>query len=175
MDNKYLIHMGYGYYFLITLEDAAGVKVEELEKVWYPQFKQVYNSYFEKKGEYWFTKNGHEWFPSVKEVEISGAGGYGTGLHKETLPQFSLFTRQFPQFTFGLYLFYWDYNNLTTSFIKGDQLISQSEMNTEALKVGTGIMSIDMKPEVITLSNDITGIFGSKYRDAEDDVHYGYG
>ena len=166
--------MGYGYYFLITLEDAAGIKVEELEKTWYPQFKQVYNSYFEMKGGYLFTKEGHDWFPSVKEVGHTGSGGHGTGLHKDTLPQFSLFTRQFPQFTFGLHLFWWDFDHLTTSFIKGDQLISQSEMNTETLKVGSGTLSITMTPEVIALSNDITGIFGSKYRNADDDVHYGY-
>lgn len=133
--------MGYGYKFHIALEDLDSI----------PNFEQTVLPYLKA---HYLSLTKREWFPKFGEADTSGARGYGTGEKQPLLYELVLFTSQFPQLTFTIFLFYWDCTNLTTYQVKGDKLLNKWIFNTESLPFGKSKLTICM--DNIDIDNDIT-------------------
>jgi hypothetical protein len=152
--------MGYNYYFLVTVEDTGSLGQETIEEKYFPVWRDDWKRLEAEEEE--------GWWPSVKETGHTSSGGYGTGDGGRVSGLFRQFTSLHPEITFGLYLIYSDYTNLTCWVVKGNEVLSKHVLDTETIKIGPNSASIHMEPDSFNISNDITYIFGSDYRSEEN-------
>ena len=116
--------MGYSYLFMISLvqvpdnlKSLSGQQfIYVLENTYKPLFKQIYDKY-----------KFLPWFPDFGVTDSSGAKGYGTGLKNKFYEVIGHITQNFPDFTFGIYLFHWDFKNITYLTIKNTQILQLIE------------------------------------------------
>ena len=157
--------MGYAYYFLISLvnipDNLKNLNIEQLDEtldnIYSKLFKQTYD-----------RCKDIEWFPNFGEEDSSSAGGYGTGLNEKFYEVIGYLTQNHPGFTFGIYLFYWDYANAEYVEIKNNQVlkhIKSPEFDNNPLKypqVGL-TLNIKMNINMVNIKNNITEYFNPEY------------
>ena len=157
--------MGYAYYFLISLVDIP----DSLKKLNIDQLDEVLDNKYRKlfKQTYDQCKN-IDWFPNFGEDDSSSAGGYGTGINENFYKVIGYLTQNHPEFTFGIYLFYWDRTIVEYIEIKNNQVLKYIEgprFDTDPLKypqIGL-TLNIRMNSDMTNVKNNITEYFNPKY------------
>lgn len=157
--------MGEKYWFAISLIDIPKelkIKYKEMgdedftlfmEREYYTLFKKIYLELLKT----------HEWFPIFGKIESSGSKGYGYGSQTEKDGEFDKciieFTKQFPEFTFGIYLFYFDLSELIYWNIKND-IINKSSESHDPIKTNIGLtINIRYSKGNISINNNIIDAF----------------
>lgn len=106
--------MGYSYWFAISLLSLPNNQITKYEILkpekfteffiaeYGPHFRNVYNT----------LQKEDSWMPEFGNSSWSGSKGYSVAAQTKTNEKFEQnikkFTTAFPEFTFGIYLFYWD-------------------------------------------------------------------
>jgi hypothetical protein len=157
--------MGYDYYFLIGLadlpKDLKSMNSEDLDKELeqnvYPNFMEVYK-----------TLSYHDWFPKFGELESSGSLGYGCGPNDHLLPELKMFTTCFPEFTFHVYLFYWDCSMIYCVSIKDSNVIDAKYFDRETVVLEPFRISSKFNIIDTDIPNNITHYFNTEYDNGHD-------
>lgn len=160
--------MGYKAYILVSLVDIPEhlklLKYEDLWKVltkdYFPKFKIVYD---ELKTLSLLT--GPETYIS------SGGASKILNVFDEEI---TLFTSKFPEFTFGVYFFYYDLLCLKYWTVKNDKILNTYNYDIIDLDYFSGLtqigirFNIKMRLDDIEISNNITQYINDKYKNPYD-------
>lgn len=144
--------MGYKYYYLLSLDNTGEIDNKTIETLWENKFVEVYNKFKDMPQ-----------FPLLGIDHRSSSGGCGTGPIDQQIKAFKMFTSQFPQFTFGLWLFYFDNTRLISYKIKDKCILEKNEYNSESIFVGASKLYVEMDMISTNISNNITGLLNPQY------------
>lgn|SRR3989338_10132313 len=133
--------MGYSYRFRLTVDDPKAFK----------QHKQAAIALHTRL-------KSRTWFPAFGS---SGhGGGYGCGENEHLRPELTLFTSAFPDFTFKLWMSYWDNTNLRIIEIRNNMIISEHHVDYEVIKIFPGCeVTIELTPDSMYLEHEISNWF----------------
>lgn len=162
--------MGEDYWFAISIVNISSelkLKYNEMgdekftsfmEKEYFPLFKQAYENLLKI----------YNWFPVFGEIESSGSKGYGCGSQTEKDGEFEKsilqFTKQFPEFTFGIYLFYYDLVNVIYWTIQNDTITNKIDKRTSPITTDIELkIYIRYSMNNVCINNNILDAFNTKY------------
>ena len=132
--------MGYDFIFRISVDKYSDF-TEYL-----PQARKLYQKLIERS-----------WFPKFGEVFHSGSGGYGVGHDEYLIDHFMQFTKEFPTFTFNLYLSYWDFECLYVAVVKDKEVLHIYERSGTPIHIIPGAqVIIQYDPDDMLIDNEIT-------------------
>lgn len=133
--------MGYTYCFYISVDNPESFEVYKADAI------RIHNQLKIR-----------DWFPIFGKTDHSGSGGYGTGPKNSLLPEFASFTSVFPNFTFKLWMTYWDNTNLYVVEVKDTTLLSENTKDFESVELLPGLTT-SISLDNLEIKNDITDWF----------------
>lgn len=133
--------MGYDYCFFLSVDDIKGFEA----------YKQTALDEFE-------LLKLKDWFPVFGDGGSSGPTGYGCGSQDNLIPEFRNFTMCFPDFTFKLWLSYYDHSHLYMVEVKDDEILSTLDIDDRLVEVMPGVKA-SVNFNTLEITNDITDWF----------------
>ncbi len=137
--------MGYDYCFYLSVNDPDEFGLHKNRAI------RVYN-----------RLKLRNWFPVFGLCGHGGSFSYGTGPTDKLFSEFAMFTTEFPNFIFKLWMTYWDNTNLYVSEVKGNSLLSTFNKDYESVELtptqGLRIL-IRLSSDNMEIENDITDWF----------------
>jgi len=104
------------------------------------------------------------WFPAIGKICHGGSGSYSCGDEDDGIKKsIALIGKQFPEATFALHHYYWDFTQLTVYTFKGDQILDQTFTDFENFKVGPYEVCIVINFLKVAMKGNMSMFFTKKY------------
>lgn len=171
--------MGINHFFLISIKQFHGKDISTLDEKkkdviindFFPKFKAAYEKIVkirddiaekwrmnDYKGKLDEKDDKYDIFPHFGE----DYGGYGYLEHKHVQEGIKLFTTQFPEFTFRIWLFM-DDGGMSFYEMTGDKATEATDFSFNGIDVDGMSVSIDPTLKTAFVEGNITGELNSKY------------